>query len=66
MRIAHRGPDGLMRLGMGIGVALLAIWVVSFVVMKVTSAAIHLLVLAAVVFMAMHVVSWIKNRNQHL
>lgn len=63
MDIVPRGSDGLMRTGMVIGVVLLAVWVVSYLVMKVTSMAIHLLVLAAAVFIAMHVYAWIKGKG---
>jgi hypothetical protein len=52
-----------MRMGVGIAVVLLAVWVIAFVVMKVTSAAIHLLVLAAVVFAVMHLVSRFRGRG---
>lgn len=65
MAIVQRSPSNLMRLGMGVGLALLAVWVVAFVIMKVTSAAIHLLALAAVVFIAMHAYSWIKHRGHN-
>jgi hypothetical protein len=62
MSIVPRGSEGLTRVAIGIGVVLLAVWVVAFVVMKVTSVAIHLLVLAAVVFIAMHLVSRFRGR----
>lgn len=65
MGIVPRGSDGLMRTGMVVGVLLLAVWVVSYLVMKITSVAIHLLVLAAAVFMAMHVYAWFKSRGSH-
>lgn len=52
-----------MRVGLGIALVLMAIWVVAFVVMKVTSAAIHLLVLAAVVFAVMHLVARFRGRG---
>ena len=65
MAIVPRGSDGLMRAGIGIAVVLLAIWVVSFLVMKVTSVAIHLLVLAAVVFVAMHLFARFRGRGHH-
>jgi len=37
---------------------------VAFVVMKITSFAIHMLVLAALVFIAMHVLSRFRGRGQ--
>ena len=64
MNIVPRGSDGLVRLGVGIGVLLIAVWVVAFVVMKVTSAAIHLLLLAAVVFIAMQLVGRLRGRGR--
>jgi hypothetical protein len=48
--------------GVGIGIGLLVIWVVAYVVMKVTSAAIHLLILGAVVALVLNVVGRVRNR----
>jgi hypothetical protein len=42
-----------MRFGIGIGLLLVVIWAVAFVVMKITSFAIHSLLLAALVFAAL-------------
>lgn len=64
MNIVPRGSEGLVRLGIGIGVVLIAVWVVAFVVMKITSAAVHLLLLAAVVFIAMQVVGRLRGRGR--
>jgi hypothetical protein len=63
MAIVPREAGGITRLGIGIGVVLLAVWVVSFVVMKITSMAIHLLVLAAIVFIAMHLIARFRGRS---
>jgi len=52
-----------LRVALGLGFVLLAVWVVAFVVMKITSAAIHLLVLAAVVFVAMHLIGRLRGRG---
>jgi len=54
-----------MRMGIALGLVLLVVWVVAYIVLKVTSAAIHLLLLAAVVFAALHVYSWVRQRGGH-
>jgi len=54
-----------MRLGIAIGLLLVVIWVVSYVVLKVTSAAIHLLLLAAIVFAALHAYQWLRQHKSH-
>jgi len=48
--------------GIALGAVLLVTWLVAFVVMKVTSAAIHLLVLAAVAVVVLNVVGRVRNR----
>ena len=52
-----------MRFGIAIGLLLVVIWVGAFVVMKITSAAIHLLLLAAVVFVVLHLVARFRGRT---
>jgi hypothetical protein len=52
-----------MRFGIGIGLLLLVVWVVAYLVMKVTSVAIHLLLLAAVVFVVMHLIGRLRGRT---
>lgn len=52
-----------MRVAIGIAVVLLTVWVIAFVVMKVTSAVVHLLVIAAVVFIALHFVQRLRGRG---
>ncbi|MET0283726.1 MAG: hypothetical protein ABW352_04630 [Polyangiales bacterium] len=47
--------------GIGIGLVLVVTWVVAYVVMKVTSAAIHLLILGAVVMLALNVVGRLRG-----
>lgn len=51
-----------MRFGIGIGLLLVVIWVVAFLVMKVTSFAIHLLLLAAIVFAVLQLVGRFRQR----
>ena len=48
--------------GVGIGLVLLVTWVVAYVVLKVTSAAIHLLILGAVIMLVLNVVGRVRNR----
>jgi hypothetical protein len=49
-----------------IGVLLVVAWATAFVVFKVTSLAIHLLILAAVVSLAVHTVQRIRHRHVHV
>ena len=53
-----------MRMWMGVGLALflMVTWVVAHLVLKVTSMAIHLLVIGAVVTLALNVVARIRQR----
>jgi hypothetical protein len=51
-----------MWLGVGLAVLLTVIWVVANVVMKVTSMAIHLLLLGAAVVLAVNIVGRIRQR----
>ncbi len=48
--------------GVAIGLVLLVTWVVAYVVMKVTSAAIHLLIVGAAVLLLLNVVGRVRNR----
>jgi hypothetical protein len=48
--------------GVAIGLVLVVTWVVAFIVTKVTSAAIHLLVVAAVIMLVLNVISRVRNR----
>ncbi len=45
-----------------IGIGLLIVWAISFFVFKVASWAIHLLIVAAVIAVAIDVFRWIKAR----
>lgn len=53
-----------MRMWLGVGLALILVlsWVVALVVMKVTSMAIHLLIVGAVVLLAVNVVGRVRQR----
>jgi hypothetical protein len=53
-----------MRMWMGVGLALflMVTWVIAHLVLKVTSMAIHLLVIGAVVMLALNVVARIRQR----
>jgi hypothetical protein len=53
-----------MRMWMGVGLALflMVTWVVAHLVLKVTSMAIHLLVIGAVVMLVLNVVARIRQR----
>ncbi len=46
-----------------IGILLLVVWVFSFVVFKVTSWALHLLILFAILAGIMQVVRWVRTRG---
>jgi hypothetical protein len=48
--------------GVAIGLVLVATWVVAYIVMKVTSAAIHLLIVGAVIMLVLNVISRVRNR----
>jgi hypothetical protein len=56
--------EGAMRMwtGIGIGIVLLVTWVVAYVVMKVTSAAVHLLIVGAVIVVVLNVLGRVRNR----
>jgi hypothetical protein len=47
--------------GVAIGLVLVVTWVVAYVVMKVTSAAIHLLILGAIVMLVLNVVGRMRD-----
>jgi hypothetical protein len=49
-----------------IGILLVIVWVFSFVVFKVTSWALHLLILFAILAAIMQLVRWFRTRNTKL
>lgn len=56
MQLAPRSGGALGRPVLALGVVLLVVWVVSFVVLKITSLAIHLLLVGAVVFFVLQAI----------
>lgn len=49
-------------LGVGLAVILIVTWVLAYLVMKITSFAIHLLVIGAVVMLAVNVLGRVRQR----
>lgn len=49
--------------GAALGIVLLITWVIAYLVMKVTSMAIHVLLFAAAAFVVMNVISRLRGRS---